>query len=77
MTKDMDHEEEKVQLAIKLLAQNPSLKIAQAARTTRAPYNRLRGRLAGKPPSSSRGGHNKKLSTIEDNALKDYLLVAH
>ncbi len=79
MPNDIDHEEEKVQRAIQILSENPGMKIAKAARITRAPYDRLRGRLAGKLPSTSRGGHNKKLSTVEDDALKDYLylLVAH
>ena len=72
-----NHEEEKVQIAIDLLRKNPSWKIAKAARTARASYERVHRRIQGIPRSSSRGGHNKKLNTPSSSALKDYLLMLH
>ncbi|KAI0992653.1 hypothetical protein K3495_g15532 [Podosphaera aphanis] len=40
-------------------------------------YQLLYNRSRGIKPSSSRGGHNKKLSEPEDQALQDYLLLLH
>jgi hypothetical protein len=71
------HEEEKVQRALKLLYENPGMKIATAVRQTRAIYDRVRRRLKGIPRSSARGGHNKKLNVPLTAALKDYLIMCH
>jgi hypothetical protein len=76
MPQDIDHEEKKVQDAIKLLENSDGMKIAEAARKTRCSYDRLRNRLNSIPPSSSYGGHNKKLTIVEDESLKDYLIIA-
>ena len=77
MPPKVDHEEEKVQAAMALLRRKPYMKAAAAARQTRCSYERLRRRLKGVPPSSSRGGHNKKLGIVEDNVLKDYLFMCY
>lgn len=77
MNSRIDHEEEKVQAALALLQTNPHQTLAVVARKTRCSYKRLRGRLRGIPPSSTRGGHNKKLSIIEDNVLKDFLYMCY
>src|SRR6266487_3003885 len=71
------HEEEKVQRALKLLHENPRMKIATAVRQTRAIYDRVRRRLKGIPRSSARGGHNKKLNMPSTAVLKEYLLMCH
>ena len=59
------HEEEKVQRALKLLHENRGMKIATVVRQTRAIYNRVRRRLKGIPRSSIRGGR-KKLNVPSD-----------
>jgi hypothetical protein len=71
------HEEEKVQKALKLIKDNPGMKAAKAARITRASVTRVRRRMKGIPRSSSRGGHNKKLDMPSSEALKEYLLMCH
>jgi hypothetical protein len=54
---------------------HPFLKASAAARQFSAPYQRLLRRRRGIPPSSSRGGHNKKLNSIQDAALQDYIYL--
>jgi hypothetical protein len=56
---------------------NPRLKAAAAARQFKVPYRRLLRRRQGMPPSNSRGGHNKKLSDVQDIALKEYIFMLH
>jgi hypothetical protein len=53
---------------------NPRLK---ATRQFKVPYRRLLRRRQGMPPSNSRGGHNKKLSTVQDTALKEYIFMLY
>ena len=77
MSQNVDHEESKVQEAIELMQANPKLKASQAARQSRCSYSRLTRRLRGVPPSKFRGGHNRKLSTPENEALKDHLIMCH
>jgi hypothetical protein len=71
------HKEEKVQRALKLLYENPGIKIATAVRQTRAIYDRVRRRLKRIPRSSAREGYNKKLNVPSTAALKDYLIICH
>jgi len=71
------HEEEKVQQALELLRRNPGMKLKEAARQTRASYSRPRRRNNGILRSSSRGGHNKKLTQLETSTLKEYLLMCY
>ena len=71
------HEEEKVQRALKLLRENLTMKIAVVVRQTRAIYDRVRRCLKGIPRSSTRGGHNKKLNVPSTAALKEFLLMCH
>jgi hypothetical protein len=71
------HEEEKVQRALKLLHENPSMKIAMAVWQTGAIYDCVRRRLKGIPRSSTRGGHNKKLNIPSTAVLKEFLLMCH
>ena len=77
MPPKVDHKEQKVQDVINLLQRKPTMKVLAAARKTRCSYDRLRRRLKGIPPSSSRGGHNKKLGKVEDYVLKDYLFMCY
>jgi hypothetical protein len=63
--------------ASEAMDKDPSLKGTVAAKQYRAIYSRLIKRRNGRPPSSSRGGHNKKLSEPQDNALKDYLYMLY
>jgi hypothetical protein len=66
-------EEERVQEAIRLLNVNPGWKIPRAAKEARAIERRVRDRIKGIPPSNTRGGHNKKLGEVEDDALKSHI----
>ena len=72
-----EHEEQKVQKALALLRENPRMKMAEAARRTRASYDRVRRRKQGRRRSLSRGGHNKKLNIPSSSALKEYLLMCY
>jgi hypothetical protein len=64
---------------------DPFLKASVAARRFSVPsqvsesalYQRLRRYRAGVLPSSSRGGHNKKLSSVQDKALQDYIYLLY
>jgi hypothetical protein len=64
---------------------DPFLKASVAARRFLGPnpnefpalVQRLRRYRAGVPPSSSRGGHNKKLNPIQDKALQDYIYLLY
>lgn len=69
--------EAKVAAASTAMDADPRLKAAEAARQFGAPYYRLIGRRKGVPPSNSRGGHNKKLSIVQDQALRDYIFMLH
>jgi hypothetical protein len=55
----------------------PRLKASVAACQFDAPYHLLLRRRQGVLPSNTRGGHNKKLSTVQDQALRDYLVMLH
>ena len=56
---------------------NPRLKASVAARQFSAPYHLLLRRRAGVPASNSRGGHNKKLNSVQDTALRDYICMLY
>lgn len=56
---------------------NPRLKASVAVRPFEVPYYLLIRRRKGVPPSNTRGGHNKKLSPVQDTALKDYIFMLH
>ena len=77
MPRDTDHEEIKVQEALALLKQHPTMTAADAARQTRASYHRLIRRRRGIPPSNTRGGRNKKLAEPQTEALRNHLLMCH
>jgi hypothetical protein len=77
MPPNADDEEKKVQAALQLMKSNPKMKAAEAACKTRAAYHRVLRRLKGIPPSSSRGGQNKKLAEPENHALREHLLMCH
>jgi hypothetical protein len=69
--------ESKIAAASAATDANPRLKASDAARQFDAPYYRLLRRRRGIPPSHTRGGHNKKLSTIQDQALRDYIVMLY
>jgi hypothetical protein len=72
MPKD-DEIEKAIQAASEAMDRDPRLKAKDAAIQYGAHYRRLLNRRNGHPPSSSRGGHNKKLSEPEEEAIKSYL----
>jgi hypothetical protein len=56
---------------------DPILKGTDAAKQYNAIYSRLIARRRGRPPSSTRGGHNQKLQDPQNHATKDYLTMLH
>jgi len=77
MSSANQHEEEKVQKALKLINDNPGMKAAKAAQIMRASVIRIQHRMKGIPHSSSQGDHNKKLDMPSSEVLKEYLLMCH
>lgn len=69
--------EARIAAASEAMDANPRLKASVAARQFNAPYQSLLRRRRGVPPSNTRGGHNKKLSTVQDQALRDYIYMLH
>ena len=69
--------ESKITAASAAMDTNPCLKASDAARQFNAPYYRLLRRRRGIPPSHTRGGHNKKLSAVQDQALRDYIVMLY
>ena len=56
-----EHEEERVQIALRLLYENPKLKIIKAVRTVRVSYKHVRHQIKGILRSSSQGGYIRSL----------------
>ena len=69
--------EAKVDAAMAAMDANPRLKAKDTARQFNAPYQRLLRRRRGIPPSHTRGGHNKKLNSVQDTALRDYICMLY
>ena len=69
--------EARIDAASAAMDANPNLKASVAARQFSAPYQTLLRRRAGMPPSNSRGGHNKKLNSVQDSALRDYIFMLY
>ena len=69
--------EARIDAASAAMDANPNLKASVAARQFSAPYQTLLRRRAGMPPSNSRGGYNKKLNSVQDSALRDYIFMLY
>ena len=69
--------ENAVEKASQAMDKDPKLTGVAAAHQYSAIYSRLMVRRWGRPPSSTRGGHNKKLPVPQNQALKDYLLMLY
>jgi hypothetical protein len=69
--------ETRIANACEAMDNDPKLKGMAAAARFGAPYDRLMARRRGRPPSHTRGGHNKKLSVPQDDLLKDYILMLY
>lgn len=67
--------EERSAEASQAIDDDPTLKATEVAAAFKAPYQRLFARRRGRPASHTRGGHNKKLTTPQDDALKEYILM--
>jgi hypothetical protein len=67
--------EERIAQASRAMDEDPSLRGTKAALRFGAPYQRLMARRQGRLASNTRGGHNKKLSAPQDDALKEYILM--
>jgi hypothetical protein len=66
---------ERIARASEAMDQDPRLRGTKAIVQFVVPYNRLMARRRGRPTSNSRGGYNKKLSVLQDESLRDYLLI--
>jgi hypothetical protein len=66
-----------IQKASDAMDADPTLKGTDAAKQFGAIYHRLMARRRGRPPSSTRGGHNQKLNKPQNHALIDYLTMLH
>jgi hypothetical protein len=66
-------QEKRISDALNELNSNPSIKIAGLARKYRVPPSTLRHRRNGRPPASTKGGHNKALNHNQNEALKGYI----
>jgi hypothetical protein len=66
-------QEKRISDALNELNSNPSIKIAGLARKYRVPPSTLRHRRNGRPPASTKGGHNKALNHNQNDALKGYI----
>jgi hypothetical protein len=74
----VSHEiETRIANACEAMDNDPKLKGIAAAARFGAPYYRLMARRRGRPPSHTRGGHNKKLLVPQDNLLKDCILMLY
>ena len=69
--------EARVDAAMAAMDTNPQLKAKDAARQHNAPYQRLLRCRRGIPPSNTCGGHNKKLNSVQDSALRDYIFMLY
>jgi len=69
--------EAKIAEASAAMDANPRLRGVKAATQFGVSYDRLMARRRGRPNSSSRGGHNKKLNEVQSSALKEYILMLH
>ena len=69
--------EARIQEASTAMNANPRLKASVAARQFNVPYRTLIRRRNGTPPSNTRGGRNKKLNSVQDKALIDYIYMLH
>ena len=66
-------EEERIQVCLTLLRENPKLKKKKLARQQRVSYDKLRRRIQGVPDRTAAGGQNKALTLQQENGLKRYL----
>jgi hypothetical protein len=69
--------ETRIANAYEAMDNDPKLKGMATATRFGAPYDRLMARRRGRPPSYTRGRHNKKLLVPQDNLLKDYILMLY
>jgi hypothetical protein len=75
MSLDAKAKEQLVQNSLAKLRDTPGLSITDATRATGASYWQVYRRHHGYPPSSSRGGHNKKMTVPQDAALIDHIYM--
>jgi len=66
-----------IQNASAAMDTDPTLKGTDAAKQHNAIYHWLIARRQGRPPSSTRGGHNQKLQEPQNHAVQDYLMMLH
>jgi hypothetical protein len=67
--------EERIAKASHVIDNDPYLRGTKAAKQFGALYEYLMARRCGRPPSYSQGRQNKKLSVLQDDTLKEYILI--
>ena len=75
MARDYDSEEEKrLKIYLAIINENSRIKLAGLARLNRLLYDNLRRCIRAIPDTCSKGGHKKRLTDIQDTALKRYIV---
>jgi hypothetical protein len=72
-----DSIETAIQNASAAIDADPALKGIHAAKQYNANCHQLMAQRRGRPPSSTRCGHNQKLQDPENHAVQDYLAMLH
>ena len=67
-------EEERIKECLFIIKNNPGIKLAKLAREKRVEYFKLRRRINRIPDQRTKGGHNKRLSPIQEEGFKRYIL---
>jgi len=66
-------EEERIKECLFIIKNNPGIKLAKLAREKRVEYFKLRRRINRIPDQRTKGGHNKRLSPIQEEGFKRYI----
>jgi hypothetical protein len=77
MPANTTEKETQIKGASAVMDANPRLKASVDAHLFGVPCRTLLRRRERVPPSNTRGGHNKKLNSVQDKALRDYIVMLH
>lgn len=73
MAKYDAREEERLRQGVAIYQATPHVKVATIARQVCVPAWKLRARLRGVPPSNTKGGQNKALTSAQEQSLGDFI----
>jgi len=66
-------EEEQLTDCLQIIAKNPRIKLARLARELRVLYDKLRRRIRHVADGRLNGGHNKRLTAMQEDGFKRYI----